>query len=510
MVADSDACGNDRGDDQRRDPSAFEEFLGEQHEQNARANDETGSRQRQSSEPIASGAVPGPVQAQPEERNSEGQEHADAVKDHERRDATSGPQKDEERCDPHDENPVLGDQARREVAELVRHPRVGGHVGEHRRTSQKAGVGGNEEQSRFKREHHKQRSLARPGIPPEAVDDRADGNRIERLPFHRAGVPQQIEQDDPAGGEGERQRHIEHGDLAGMHARLGEHVDVVRHCFDPRIGAASLGIREQEQRGDPCPAELGRKRRGFAPSIRCQSRKHGRVREHAVDDQEGVGEDETEKDRQQHGDRLLHPAQVEQHERGDERDLGGELVGLEAERKQREERIDAARDRDRNREYVVENQRGARSQARVRADQARGDPIAASARGKKLDHLVVGERDDEHRHRGGEREVQAELGVLAQGPKRLFGAVAGRRDSVRAEAHPGEKGDQRDVPSRLLVQGIERLAEQLLAQIRKHAHERPPLVPRDARPFSRRRANTVISLAACLSPFFPATSIPLR
>src|SRR5713226_10041995 len=69
---------------------------------------------------------------------------------------------------------------------------------------------------------------------------------------------------------------------------------------------------------------------------------------------------------------------------------------------------------------------------------------------------------------------------------------------------------QRDMPSRLLVQGIERLAEQLLAQIRKRAHELPPLALPDARPFSRRRANTVISLAACLSPFFSATSMPLR
>ena len=63
---------------------------------------------------------------------------------------------------------------------------------------------------------------------------------------------------------------------------------------------------------------------------------------------------------------------------------------------------------------------------------------------------------------------------------------------------------------RLLVHGIERLAEQLPAQIQKRAHERRPPAPPDARLFSRRRANTVISLAACLSPFFSATSMPLR
>ena len=135
--------------------------------------------------------------------------------------------------------------------------------------------------------------------------------------------------------------------------------------------------------------------------------------EHAVHDQERVRENETDKDRQQDRDRFPHPTQVEQHEPHDERDFGCKLVWLEGERKQREQGIDPARDRNRDGEHVIENERGARDEARIGADQARGDPVAAPARGKQLDDLVVGERDDEHGRRRGEREVQPQIGVLA-------------------------------------------------------------------------------------------------
>src|SRR6266487_2407004 len=74
----------------------------------------------------------------------------------------------------------------------------------------------------------------------KTVYDRSKGDCVERLSFHRARAPQQVQQNDPAGGEGERQRHVEHGDLAGMNSRLCEHVDVVRHSFDAGVGATPL------------------------------------------------------------------------------------------------------------------------------------------------------------------------------------------------------------------------------------------------------------------------------
>ena len=43
-----------------------------------------------------------------------------------------------------------------------------------------------------------------------------------------------------------------------------------------------------------------------------------------------------------------------------------------------------------------------------------GDAIAAAAGGEQLDHLVVGERDHEHRERGGEGEVERELAVRSE------------------------------------------------------------------------------------------------
>ena len=167
---------------------------------------------------------------------------------------------------------------------------------------------------------------------------------------------------------------------------------------------------------------------------------------------------------------FLHAAQVEHDQRDDQRAFGDQLVRLEAERQQAEQRIHAAGDRDRDGEHVVDDQRRAGGQAGVGPEQAGRDPIAAAAGRKQLDDLVVGKRDDEHRRRGGDRQVQAELGVLAERPERLLRAVAGRGDAVGAQPHPGEKRDQRDVVPGLLVERVERLATQGPASVVEERH----------------------------------------
>ena len=309
-------------------------------------------------------------------------------------------------------------------------------------------------------------------------------------------------------GKRERQRHAKHGHFAGMHPRLGEHVDVVGHGLQAGIRSSALRIREQEERRDTGPAELPGEIGGEAADLGHQRGQHRRLGEHAVDDQESVGQHEPEKYRQQDGDHLLYPAQVEHHEHHDQHHLGRELVGLPVERQQREKRVDAARDGDGDGEHVVDDERRAGGQARVGTDQPRGDAVAAASGREELDDLVVGKRDDEHGRRGGEREVQPHLRVLAQRAERLLRPVARGGDSVSAQPHPGEESGEGDMPPGLGVQGIERSAEEPAAQVQKGAHEAAR--PRDAMLFSRRRANTVISFAACLSPFFSATSIPLR
>ena len=88
-----------------------------------------------------------------------------------------------------------------------------------------------------------------------------------------------------------------------------------------------------------------------------------------------------------------------------------------------------------------------------------GDLVAAASRREQFDHLVVGDRDDEHRDAGCDRQVQAEVTVLAERQKCLLGSVAGGGKPVRAEADPGQKGHQHHVPPRLLAERVERRAE---------------------------------------------------
>ena len=88
---------------------------------------------------------------------------------------------------------------------------------------------------------------------------------------------------------------------------------------------------------------------------------------------------------------------------------------------------------------------GRQCMADPRADQAGGDAVTAAAGGEQLDDLVVGERDDEHGRRGRERQVEAQMRVHTQRTEGFFGAVRRRRQTVRPEADPGEKGDQGDV-----------------------------------------------------------------
>src|SRR5205823_10460952 len=113
-----------------------------------------------------------------------------------------------------------------------------------------------------------------------------------------------------------------------------------------------------------------------------------RARQHPVADQDHVGEEEAEKNRQQDFYGFLHAAQVQVQQQPDQHELGGELEFLGAERQQAEDRVDPARDRDRDREHVIDDQRRPGHEPGVGADQAGRDLVAAAARRKQLDDLI--------------------------------------------------------------------------------------------------------------------------
>ena len=90
-----------------------------------------------------------------------------------------------------------------------------------------------------------------------------------------------------------------------------------------------------------------------------------------------------------------------------------------------------------------------------------------SAAGEQLDDLVVGEGNDEHRHRRGERQVKPEMRVTAERKETELGAVGGGREAVRTQSDPGEECDQRDVAARLRIHRITRRTEEKITDAAK-------------------------------------------
>src|SRR5256885_5407505 len=86
--------------------------------------------------------------------------------------------------------------------------------------------------------------------------------------------------------------------------------------------------------------------------------------------------------------------------------------------------------------------------------------VTAAAEGEVLDDAAVGGRDDEDRERGRCGKEDGEIRVLAQVLERFLRAVCRRREAVRAEADPGQEGDERDVPEKVRVLQVFRAAQE--------------------------------------------------
>jgi hypothetical protein len=68
-----------------------------------------------------------------------------------------------------------------------------------------------------------------------------------------------------------------------------------------------------------------------------------------------------------------------------------------------------------------------------------------------LDDAAVGGRDDDDRDPREGRQADGQVRVLAQRLEGFFRAVGGGRQSVRAQADPGQEGDERQMVVRGLV-----------------------------------------------------------
>ena len=191
------------------------------------------------------------------------------------------------------------------------------------------------------------------------------------------------------------------------------------------------------------------------------------MRERAVDDEKRMRDHEAEKNGQQQADRLPHAPKVEEQQHESQRDFQAQLRRANHRREQREQCVDAARHRDRDGQNVIDDQRAAGDQPRVRTQQARGDLVTTAARREQFDNLVVRDRDDEHRGCGQRSKIEPERRMRSEREISLFRSIACRRKPIGAESDPRQKCDERYAVARVLAERIERLPEQRLAQPRR-------------------------------------------
>jgi len=188
----------------------------------------------------------------------------------------------------------------------------------------------------------------------------------------------------------------------------------------------------------------------------------------AIGDQQRVRGNEAEEDRQQDADRFLGAAQVHPQQYQNQRQRAAQLPGLEGQRQQRKQRVDAAGHGDGDGQHVVDRQRGPRNQAGVTSEQHGSDAVATAAGREQLDHLVVSKGDHEDGDGRGQCKVQPEVGMGAERLEGFFRPVGRGRKAIRTEAHPGEKGGQGEGVPCAGGERIERAAEEDGAQSGMH------------------------------------------
>jgi hypothetical protein len=82
-----------------------------------------------------------------------------------------------------------------------------------------------------------------------------------------------------------------------------------------------------------------------------------------------------------------------------------------------------------------------------------------------LDEVRIRDGDDQDGDGGHRREDDGQVLVRAERLVRLLGAVRGGRQAVRAEAHPGQEGDEGGVAEDLGIADVSRLADDGTAEL---------------------------------------------
>ena len=231
------------------------------------------------------------------------------------------------------------------MAELMRQPGVGGHVGHHPRAVQEAGLRGNAEEGRggdHDRDHE-------PGTEPEL---RGQG-RIQGLAVLGMHAEQRVGQEQAARRHGEGERHVDHRPLGRGDFRLAHHLDAVGDRFDARIGAGPLGIGLAEDLEESQEAERGVRRAEILLRRGRDGRDLARVAEEGDAEEDRMARHEEEEDRHQHVDRFLDAAEIQDDQDDDRQGFQPDLRPVPSEINEAEDLVRAGGDRYGDRQDVI-------------------------------------------------------------------------------------------------------------------------------------------------------------
>ena len=450
VPVDGHGRGRQQASDEQGHPAALEKLHPGHHDEDEGREHQTQAVQAQPLAPM--GRVPPhlpPVAHHAELGQHEGDEDIDAVEHDEQVHRAVGHDHEDQGAEAHEQDAVLGDEAVREHGEAGRQPAVNGHVGQHPGPVDEPRLGGHKQQQRLGHQGHQHEAAAerRPPAGGHGVEEHG----VERLARHGPDLKEQVADDESDHGDGQGQGHVEHGALAGFFPGFAQDGQAVGHGLDAGIGAGAhaVGVQHEEQHADH--AEFGMGRAHILAQPAGQGGQGRGMGAHAVADDHGVGDDKGHEHRHESHDRFLDPAQVEHDQKHHPGDGHAKTPGLPGCGQETEDRVRAAGHGQGDGEHVVDKQGTARDHAHLGRKQRAGHDVAAAPGGEQFDDLGIGGTDDENGQGRAQGHEHGQEGVLAQGQVGLGRTVAGRGQPVRAQAHPGEKGNERQFVKERLV-----------------------------------------------------------
>ena len=256
------------------------------------------------------------------------------------------------------------------------------------------------------------------------------------------------------GAVGQRDDADEHGDRDATHEEQGgggvlalgllEGRDAVGDRLDPGEGGAAGRERAQEQEeagGRREAAGEGRVGDDIQVGALGLGQGTGRRSEEPPEGHADDGDHEAIGRKGEGRPRLADPAQVHGGEQHDQPTRDEGLVAID-ERDRRRRVLDARRDRHRDREDVVDEQRARDGQTGEGADVGVGHLVVATTGGIGVDVLPIGHDDDEHHDGDGQADLPRE-GVGRQsgdreGDEDFVGRVGDRRQRVARKHRQGD------------------------------------------------------------------------